>query len=219
MTHDALCAWASPCIHAENKQHSRDKENPSVPDAQYCFLCGADCLCELIARVRFRWPVRQGRPAMGEHLPECPVEKRLRDGNTVASQTCICDALRACEKRVREDERSYNLTPDDHSDGMTESYQRGLAAARDSVAENHQPMPVVQCACGWGADCPECGYESNRIVGQVCRICCDDWGDHGYCSDFHNLDDKPFHHVNGEMWSGQFCPVLAAIDAFRGGDD
>jgi hypothetical protein len=38
--------------------------------------------------------------AMSEHLPECPVEKRLRDGNTVGSQTCICEALRACEKRM-----------------------------------------------------------------------------------------------------------------------
>lgn len=37
---------------------------------------------------------------MTEHLPECPVEKRLRSGKTVSSQTCICDALRACEARV-----------------------------------------------------------------------------------------------------------------------
>ena len=37
---------------------------------------------------------------MNEHLPECPVEKRLRAGRTVGSQTCICGALRACEERV-----------------------------------------------------------------------------------------------------------------------
>lgn len=37
---------------------------------------------------------------MNEHLPECPVEKRLRAGRTVGSQTCICGALRACETRV-----------------------------------------------------------------------------------------------------------------------
>lgn len=37
---------------------------------------------------------------MTEHLPECPVEKRLRSGKTVSSQTCICGALRACEDRV-----------------------------------------------------------------------------------------------------------------------
>ena len=37
---------------------------------------------------------------MTEHLPECPVEKRLRAGRTVGSQTCICDALRSCAVRV-----------------------------------------------------------------------------------------------------------------------
>lgn len=37
---------------------------------------------------------------MTEHLPECPVEKRLRDGKTVGYQTCICAALRSCEQRV-----------------------------------------------------------------------------------------------------------------------
>lgn len=51
-SHDALCAWSTPCIHAETKQHSRDTENPSVPEATYCWMCGADCLCELIKRVR-----------------------------------------------------------------------------------------------------------------------------------------------------------------------
>jgi hypothetical protein len=38
---------------------------------------------------------------MTEHLSECPVERMLRRGKTVGSQTCICDALRACEERVR----------------------------------------------------------------------------------------------------------------------
>lgn len=37
---------------------------------------------------------------MTEHLPECPVERMLRRGKTVGSQTCICDALQACEERV-----------------------------------------------------------------------------------------------------------------------
>jgi hypothetical protein len=46
-------------------------------------------------------------------------------------------------------------------------------------------------------------------------MCCDDWGDHGYCSDFHNLDDSPFHHV-GDMWSGPHCPVIATIDVLKG---
>ena len=38
------------------------------------------------------------------------------------------------EARVREDERSNNFTPDDHSIGMTEAYERGLDAAREAVA-------------------------------------------------------------------------------------
>lgn len=37
---------------------------------------------------------------MDDHLPECPVEKRLRTGKTVGSQACICGALRTCEERV-----------------------------------------------------------------------------------------------------------------------
>ena len=128
--------------------------------------------------------------AMNEHMPECPVEKRLRAGRTVGSQSCICAALRACKARV-------------------------LDAARDAIAETHLPIPVIQCECGWGVNCPECGPESNRTVGHVCRVCCDDWGDHGYCDDMHNEDDSPVHHVGGEMWSGPSCPVIAAIDALR----
>jgi hypothetical protein len=51
MTHDPLCEWSTPCIHGENQKHSRDTENPSVPDATYCWVCGADCECALIDRV------------------------------------------------------------------------------------------------------------------------------------------------------------------------
>ena len=46
---------------------------------------------------------------------------------------CICDTLRACEDRVREDEQSHNFSPDIHWDGMAEAYQRGLDAAREAV--------------------------------------------------------------------------------------
>jgi hypothetical protein len=73
---------------------------------------------------------------MTEHLPECPILKPCCDdeqfpehgycGNYVGRclhcmAECICEQLRACEARVREDERSSNFTPDDHADGMTES--------------------------------------------------------------------------------------------------
>lgn len=152
---------------------------------------------------------------MTHHLPECPVEKRLRSGTTVGPQTCICSALRACEKRVRENEQGSNVALYHQSDGMTGSYRRGLDAARDAIAKTHLPIPVIECACGWGYNCPECGSESNQKVGSVCRVCCDDWGDHGYCDDMHNDDDTSVHHVGGEMWSGPYCPVIAAIDALR----
>jgi hypothetical protein len=52
MKHDPLCEWATPCIHGENQQHSRDTENLAVPDATYCWMCGADCLCDLIAKAQ-----------------------------------------------------------------------------------------------------------------------------------------------------------------------
>jgi hypothetical protein len=52
MTHDPLCEWSTPCVHAEDQQHSRDTENLAVPDATYCWICGADCHCDLITKVR-----------------------------------------------------------------------------------------------------------------------------------------------------------------------
>jgi hypothetical protein len=58
----------------------------------------------------------------------------LRSGKTVGSQTCICDALRACEQRVREDERSNNFTPDDFSTAMTEAYGAAFIEAKRIVA-------------------------------------------------------------------------------------
>jgi hypothetical protein len=99
-----------------------------------------------------------------------------------------------------------------YEQGQQDGYAAAMDAARQAVAKTHLPTPVIQCACGWGVNCPECGPQSNRIVGYVCRKCCDDWGDHGYCDDMHNEDDSPVHHVDG-MWSGPYCPVIAAIDA------
>ena len=67
---------------------------------------------------------------MTEHLPECRQTKFLKDLNWGRISRdeffvpCICDELRACEARVRED----------HSSCMTEAYQRGLNAIRDAVA-------------------------------------------------------------------------------------
>jgi hypothetical protein len=62
----------------------------------------------------------------------------------------MCRELRACEERVREDERSNNFTPDDFSHAMTESYQRGLDAAREAVLG----AKAVDVAYGRGLDEP-----------------------------------------------------------------
>ena len=64
------------------------------------------------------------------HLPECWVKYE-----SDPSAWCICDELRACEKRVREDEQSHNFSPDIHWDGMAEAYQRGLDVAREAIAD------------------------------------------------------------------------------------
>ena len=71
-----------------------------------------------------------------DHVEECP-SYYVDCWGTVCycdyEHICMCRELRACEQRVREDERSNNFTPDDHANGMTEAYQRGLDAAREAV--------------------------------------------------------------------------------------
>jgi len=71
-----------------------------------------------------------------DHVEECP-SYYVDCWGTICycdyDHICMCRELRACEQRVREDERSNNFTPDDHANGMTEAYQRGLDAAREAV--------------------------------------------------------------------------------------
>jgi hypothetical protein len=149
-----------------------------------------------------------------EHLPECNYQKNP-DRNV-----CICERLRACEDRVSKDFFMAGYAAGYGEETLAVSRKRGhsdaLIDAREAIAEAHLPIPVIQCECGWGFNCPECGTESNQTVGFVCRVCCDDWSDHGYCDDMHNLDNTPFHHVDGETWSGPYCPVIAALDAIKG---
>ena len=122
---------------------------------------------------------------MTDHLPECEWSD-----NTRVNRHCICVALRACEQRV-------------------------LNAAREALLKDHRAVPVIECGCGWGKDCPECGSESNRIVGYACDACCNSYGDHAYCDDMHDdMHDEPLHHRDGR-WNGPHCPVIAAIDALR----
>lgn len=70
---------------------------------------------------------------MNEHLPECPVEKRLRAGRTVGSQTCICAALRACEARVLNAAREAVLG----AKAVDVAYGRGLDEPAQFIWLNH----------------------------------------------------------------------------------
>lgn len=83
---------------------------------------------------------------MTEHLPECPVEKMLRSGRTVGSQTCICDALRACEERVRSN-------PDWRSHILLDELERCLALARKEWEVQARPGVVsiadYRSVCKW----------------------------------------------------------------------
>ena len=72
---------------------------------------------------------------MSEHLPECPDQHSSHDG------TCICDRLRACEQRVREEEQSHLpavLFGNGDEKAVLQirdmAYAAGVQAARDAVA-------------------------------------------------------------------------------------
>jgi len=99
---------------------------------------------------------------MTEHLPECPILEPCSADTTQHcycsrqnacihdEMECICDRLRACEERVREDERSNNFTPDDFANAMAESYRRGLDTAREAVLG----AKAVDVACDRALDEP-----------------------------------------------------------------
>lgn len=68
---------------------------------------------------------------MTDHLPECPV-----DVTVDYRVDCICPALRACEQRVREDERrKWSVHQDRLLTVRTDAYEQGLQAARAAVAD------------------------------------------------------------------------------------
>ncbi len=62
---------------------------------------------------------------MSDHLPEC-ADAMIPDFHN-ERWVCICPALRACEKRVRVNERDWR----DQSFGL--GYAAGVQAARDAV--------------------------------------------------------------------------------------
>ena len=76
-----------------------------------------------------------------EHILEC----------RWASQRCICEELRACEQRVREDMALQYLVSDrEQQESEDRAYAAGLDAAREAVnalapttVEFHGPLPVV----------------------------------------------------------------------------
>jgi hypothetical protein len=123
MTHDPLCEWATPCIHAENQQHSRDTENLAVPDATYCWMCGADCLCDLIAKVRE--DERDGVAAV--RLRTTFWERGFRDGQQ--------DTLARCITAVEQVH-----SPIQHGE---DTYCRGCADAAYDEFSFTWPCPVV----------------------------------------------------------------------------
>ena len=152
---------------------------------------------------------------MSKHLPECihaPEEFDPEQNIIWGGKPCICEDIH----------RAIGRALHDNAVGLgvqiaRRARERALDAAREAVAALHRPVPVIECACGWGKDCPECGSESNRIVGFACDACCNSFGDFAYCYDVHyDDDDTPLHHRDGVMWSGPHCPTLAAIDALRG---
>ncbi len=138
------------------------------------------------------------------HKPECPANWGV--GEMPEGPCTFCEMLSACEQRVWKDP----LLVVSRRAGWNDA----LVMAREVMEATHRPVAVIECPCGWGKDCPECGSESNRIVGYVCDACCNSFGDHAYCDDLHH-EDTPLHHQNGEQWSGPHCPTMAAIDALR----
>lgn len=113
-----------------------------------------------------------------EHVLECRWE----------SQRCICEELRACEQRVRADERQhmaakYLVSDREQWEAEQRAYAAGLDAAREAVAAIHMPDPYA-----WTHD-----DEGNAIEMVGCDRCFD--GEYNY-------DAYP-------------CPTLLAIDALR----
>lgn len=92
---------------------------------------------------------------MSKHLPECPAP--LCDWGDPSAECmgyedchhlCCCDALRACEQRVREeiDREAFVL---DKGDPFRQAYRKGLDAAREAVLayadDTHQHVGMLKC--------------------------------------------------------------------------
>ena len=80
-----------------------------------------------------------------DHLPECPALGLLEDDMTGAYfyvddeegifyVTCVCSRLRACEQRVRDEERALVAVEQTTLAELNAEYRKGLDAAHEAVA-------------------------------------------------------------------------------------
>ena len=79
---------------------------------------------------------------MPDHLPECPCTTFSDD------EFCICDRLRACEARVRDEYESQDCYTLGFAHGINEGVPKALDAARDAVAALVTPCDGPCCDIG-----------------------------------------------------------------------
>lgn len=95
---------------------------------------------------------------MSSHLPECDCYGRnhgecaLCNGECVL---CICDRLRACEQRVREENDDYAyVATQAEADGRRRGWNEALDAAREAVAGVlHWSEGELGLICNWNSVC------------------------------------------------------------------
>lgn len=68
---------------------------------------------------------------MSDHLPECPTWAEYE-------HLCICDRLRSCEQRVREEERALIAVEQTTLEELNAEYLKGVAAAQEAVEKIQQ---------------------------------------------------------------------------------
>ena len=85
---------------------------------------------------------------MANHLPECDHAQCVRG---CGKHRCICDRLRDCEQRVRMDGINAVVA------AQANSYQQGVAAAREAVAA----APAYYCEDQWS------GADTHRLLSEA----------------------------------------------------
>lgn len=93
--------------------------------------------------------IKQQASGLQGHLPECPVPEM--DGlwslplhPEDAEINCICDRLRACEKRVRMEDDDYAyVAAQAEAEGRRRGWANAMDAAREAVAAIHDPNCTI----------------------------------------------------------------------------